>query len=60
VTVAVPWSMTVAEFLALYHLENNADARRALRDQLAAGTDADRLEAGAAVSFRLTERSPAR
>jgi hypothetical protein len=60
VTVTVPWNMTVAEFLALYHMENNADARRALREQHAADGEADRLEAGTEVSFHLTERSPAR
>jgi hypothetical protein len=57
VTVSVPWSMSVTEFLALYHLENNADARTALRDQLGANAG-DRLEKGAQVSFRLTERRP--
>jgi hypothetical protein len=57
VTVTVPWPMTAAEFLSVYHLENNADARRALREQLGAESDAHPLAAGAAVTFHLTVRS---
>lgn len=60
VTVTVPWPMTVAEFLALYHLENNAGARQALREQLAVRSDADPLERGAQLSFHLTERREVR
>lgn len=57
VTVSVPWPMTVAEFLSVYHLENNADARRALREQLGAESDAHPLARGAEVTFHLTVRS---
>lgn len=55
-TVRVPWDMTVAEFLSFYHLQNNPDARRALREQLDAAEDADRLAEGAEVTFHLTAR----
>jgi hypothetical protein len=57
VTVTVPWPMTAAEFLSIYHLENNADARQALREQLGAESDAHPLAAGARVTFHLTVRS---
>lgn len=57
VTVTVPWPMTAAELLSLYHLENNVDARRALREQLGAESDEHPLSAGAEVTFHLTVRS---
>ena len=56
VTVRVPWDMTVAGFLSFYHLDNNPDARRALREQLDAGQDADLLREGDEVTFNLTAR----
>jgi hypothetical protein len=57
VTVTIPWPMTAAEFLSVYHLENNEDARRALREQLGAVTDAHPLARGDEVTFHLTVRS---
>lgn len=57
VTVTVPWAMSAGELLSIYHLENNADARRALREQLGAESDAHPLAAGETVTFHLTVRS---
>ena len=58
VTVTVPRDMTVAELLALYHLETSTAAREALRDQLGAGGEADRLREGDRVTFPLTLARP--
>ena len=60
VTVRVPWDMTVAELLTLYHLENNASARQALRDRFGAVEATDRLVEGAELSFVLTAREDLR
>ncbi len=54
VTVRVSRDMTVADFLALYHLETNASARAALRDQLGAVADADLLREGDEVTLTVT------
>ncbi|MGH7555390.1 MAG: hypothetical protein ACREMQ_20505 [Longimicrobiales bacterium] len=54
VSVRVPWDMTVSEFLSLYHLENNADARAALERQLGMSRPEDLLKEGDQVAFRLT------
>lgn len=56
VAVRVPRDMTVADFLALYHLENNRAAREALRDQLGAAAPSDRLREGDRVTLPLTLR----
>ena len=58
VLVRIPWDMTVADFLGLYHLETNPRARAALRDQLGASSDADVLREGDAVSLTLTVTRP--
>jgi hypothetical protein len=54
VNVRVPWDMTVGEFLSLYHLENNADARASLERQLGVSRAEDLLKEGDEVAFRLT------
>jgi hypothetical protein len=54
VHVRVPWDMTVGEFLTLYHLENNANARAALERQLGVRARDAYLREGDEVSFRLT------
>jgi hypothetical protein len=54
VTIVVPRSMRVSEFLSLYHLENNASARSALERQLGASAWDDVLEKDARVTLRLT------
>ena len=56
VTLRVPWDMTVAELLTLYHLENNTSARQALRDRFGAVEAGDRLQEGSELSFVLTAR----
>jgi len=58
VTVAVPRDMSVADFLALYHLETNPAAREALRDQLGAVSDADPLREGDQLTLPLTPSRP--
>jgi hypothetical protein len=58
VTIRVPWEMTAGEFLALYHLETNASARGALRDQLGVSSDTDPLRAGDRVTLALTLTRP--
>lgn len=60
VQVRVPRDMSVAAFLSLYHLETNASARAALRDQLGAVADEDVLREGDVVSFDLTLTRPQR
>lgn len=54
VRVRVPRDMTVSEFLGLYHLETNAAARAALRDQLGAVADGDLLREGDRVTITVT------
>lgn len=54
VRARVPRDMTVGDFLALYHLETNAAARAALRDQLGAGADGDVLREGDEVTLTVT------
>ena len=56
VSVVVPRDMTVADFLALYHLENNRAAADALRDQLGAAAPGDLLREGDRVTLPLTLR----
>lgn len=58
VTVRIPWDMTVADFLGLYHLETNPSAREALRAQLGAVADADVLREGDQVTVTLTTTRP--
>ena len=53
-TVRVPWDMTVAEFLSLYHLENNASARASLERELGAIEADDVLREGDEITIRLT------
>jgi hypothetical protein len=53
-TVRVPWEMTVAEFLSLYHLENNASARASLERELGAVELDDVLREGDEITIRLT------
>jgi hypothetical protein len=60
VTVRVPRDMTAGEFLALYHLETNASARGALRDQLGVLSDTDPLREGDRVTLDLTLTRPER
>jgi hypothetical protein len=55
-TVQVRRDMRVADFLALYHLENNEAARAALRDQLGATSASDLLREGDRVTLPLTLR----
>lgn len=54
VTAPVPWTMTRARFLSLYHLENNRSARAALSTQLGASAPDDVLPEGGSVTFLLT------
>ena len=57
--VTVPWTMTVGEFLGLYHLENSQSARTALEEQLGVVNEDEVLREGSAVSLVLTpERGP--
>lgn len=58
VTVRVPRDMTVSDFLALYHLETNAGARAALREQLGAAAADDPLREGDRVRLPLTLSRP--
>jgi hypothetical protein len=58
VTVRIPWDMTVADFLGLYHLETNPSARAALRNQLGAVADSDILREGDRVTVNLTATRP--
>ncbi|HEX9885001.1 MAG TPA: hypothetical protein VGA70_00860 [Longimicrobiales bacterium] len=58
VTVRIPWDMTVADFLGLYHLETNPSAREALRTQIGAVADADVLREGDEVTLTLTATRP--
>ena len=60
VEVIVPWDMTVSELLALYHLDNNASARKALEEQLGATEGTDPVRQGDAFSFVLTAREDLR
>lgn len=58
VVVRISRDMTVGEFLALYHLETNASARAALRDQLGAAAEDDLLREGDRVRLNLTLTRP--
>jgi hypothetical protein len=58
VTVSIPRDMTVSEFLALYHLENNEAARTAIREQVGAASPGDLLREGDRVTVPLTLRRP--
>lgn len=60
VEVVVPWDMTVAELLALYHLDNNASARAALEADLGVTESEDLVHEGDAFSFVLTVREDVR
>lgn len=52
--IVVPWDMTVAELLALYHLEGNVGAWRALREQLNRTRLDERLTKGDELRIPLT------
>ena len=54
VTIRIPRDITVAEFLALYHLGNRPDVRAALREQLDATEDTDLLREGEELTIHLT------
>lgn len=56
VSVRVARDMTVADFLELYHLQNSAAARDALREQLGAVAPEDLLREGDRVTLPLTLR----
>ena len=54
VEVVVPWRMTAAGFLRLYHLGNNLSARRALQERLGVTDLNTFLAPGDVISFVLT------
>lgn len=59
VTVVIPWNMTSADFLRLYHLENNRSAAGAL-DAMGASAPEARLPEGTRLRFSLTPAEVAR